>query len=178
MTSIPGLWAVIPAGGSGTRLWPISRRQSPKFLHDLTGSGQSLLRATWDRLEPLVEDRILVVTGVAHEGSARRRLPMLGYDAVIGEPSPRDSMPAIGLAAALLERRDPEGVLGSFAAHHRTTAPGHVHRALAEGVNSRRAVAGAVVLAGAGELVTIGIEPTEPATGYGYIRLGAPLDVE
>ena len=49
MTGIPGFWAVIPAGGSGTRLWPISRRQSPKFLHDLTGSGQSLLRATWDR---------------------------------------------------------------------------------------------------------------------------------
>src|SRR6478735_7568331 len=130
MTGIPGLWAVIPAGGSGTRLWPISRRHSPKFLHDLTGSGQSLLRATWDRLQPLVEDRILVVTGVAHEEAVRRQLPMLGYDAVIGEPSPRDSMPAIGLAAAILERRDPEAVLGSFAADHVIKDTDAFHRAV------------------------------------------------
>src|SRR3954452_9703626 len=167
MTGIPGLWAVIPAGGSGTRLWPISRRQSPKFLHDLTGSGQSLLRATWDRLEPLVGERILVVTGAAHEDAVRRQLPMHGYDAVLAEPSPRDSMPAIGLAAAVLERRDPEALLGSFAADHVITEP----------ENFRRAVGEAVVLARRGELVTIGIEPTEPATGYGYIRLGEPLDV-
>ena len=112
MTGIPGFWAVIPAGGSGTRLWPLSRRHSPKFLHDLTGSGQSLLRATWDRLEPLVGERMLVVTGASHEDAVRRQLPMLGRDAVVAEPSPRDSMPAIGLAAAILERRDPEAVLG------------------------------------------------------------------
>jgi mannose-1-phosphate guanylyltransferase len=168
MTGIPGFWAVIPAGGSGTRLWPISRRSSPKFLHDLTGSGQSLLRATWDRLEPLVDERILVVTGVAHEEAVRRQLPMLGYDALVGEPSPRDSMPAIGLAAAILERRDPEAVLGAFAADHVITEPD----------NFRRAVEEAVVLARRGELVTIGIEPTHAATGFGYIRLGEPLGVD
>jgi len=167
MTAIPGLWAVIPAGGSGTRLWPISRRQSPKFLHDLTGSGQTLLRATWDRLEPLVGDQILVVTGTAHEEAVRAQLPMLGHDAVVVEPSPRDSMPAIGLAAAMLERRDPEAVLGSFAADHVITEP----------ENFRAAVAEAVALARLGELVTIGIEPTYAATGFGYIRLGAPLEV-
>jgi mannose-1-phosphate guanylyltransferase len=167
MTGIPGFWAVIPAGGSGTRLWPISRRHSPKFLHDLTGSGQSLLRATWDRLEPLVGERILVVTGAAHEDAVRRQLPMLGYDAVVGEPSPRDSMPAIGLAAAILERRDPEAVLGSFAADHVITQPENFHRAVAE----------AVVLARRGELVTIGIEPTSPSTAFGYIRLGEELGV-
>jgi mannose-1-phosphate guanylyltransferase len=77
-------------------------------------------------------------------------------------------MPAIGLAAAVLERRDPEAVLGSFAADHVITEP----------ENFQRAVAEAVVLARRGELVTIGIEPTEPSTGFGYIRLGAPLDVE
>jgi mannose-1-phosphate guanylyltransferase len=159
---------VIPAGGSGTRLWPISRRHSPKFLHDLTGSGQSLLRATWDRLEPLVGERILVVTGVAHEDAVRRQLPMLGYDAVVGEPSPRDSMPAIGLAAAILERRDPEAVLGSFAADHVITQPDNFHRAVEE----------AVVLARRGELVTIGIEPTGPSTAFGYIRLGEALGVD
>ncbi|GAB3067024.1 mannose-1-phosphate guanylyltransferase [Intrasporangium mesophilum] len=167
MTAIPGFWAVIPAGGAGTRLWPISRRQSPKFLHDLTGSGQSLLRATWDRLEPLVGEQMLVVTGTAHEDAVRAQLPMLGHDAVVGEPSPRDSMPAIGLAAAILERRDPEAVLGSFAADHVITEPDAFRAAVTE----------AVALARLGELVTIGIEPTHPATGFGYIRLGARLDV-
>ena len=62
-------WAVIPAGGAGTRLWPLSRASSPKFLHDLTGSGRSLLQATWDRLTPLVGDHVVVVTGVAHEAN-------------------------------------------------------------------------------------------------------------
>ena len=106
----------MPAGGSGTRLWPLSRRDYPKFLHDLTGSGQTLLRTTYDRLEPLAGDRILVVTGAAHLEAVRGQLPMLPRDDVVAEPSPRDSMPAIGLAAAILERRDPEAVLGSFAA--------------------------------------------------------------
>ena len=164
---IDGLWAVIPAGGAGTRLWPMSRRHSPKFLHDLTGSGQSLLRATWSRLEPIVGERMLVVTGAAHEDAVRAQLPMLGRDAVVAEPSPRDSMPAIGLAAAILERRDPEAVLGAFAADHVIT----------DTVGFRRAVEEAVVLARRGDLVTIGIEPTHPATGFGYIRVGADLGV-
>ena len=166
-THIDGFWAVIPAGGAGTRLWPLSRRQSPKFLHDLTGSGQSLLRATWSRLEPLVGDRMLVVTGAAHEDAVRRQLPMLGRDAVVAEPSGRDSMPAIGLAAALLERRDPAAVLGSFAADHVITHTDAFYRAVRE----------AVALARAGELVTIGIEPTYPATGFGYICMGDALCV-
>ena len=122
MRGIDGFWAVIPAGGSGTRLWPLSRRDYPKFLHDLTGSGQTLLRATYYRLEPLAGDRILVVTGATHLEAVRGQLPMLPRDDVVAEPSPRDSMPAIGLAAAILERRDPEAVLGSLRGgpcHHR-----------------------------------------------------------
>jgi mannose-1-phosphate guanylyltransferase len=168
MTGIDGFWAVIPAGGSGTRLWPLSRRDYPKFLHDLTGSGQTLLRATYDRLEPLAGDRILVVTGAAHLDAVRGQLPMLTRDAVVAEPTPRDSMPAIGLAAAILERRDPEAVLGSFAADHVVTDVAAFDRAIEE----------AVVLARRGDLVTIGIEPTRPATGFGYIRLGEALSVE
>ncbi len=168
MSAIPGFWAVIPAGGSGTRLWPISRRQSPKFLHDLTGSGQSLLRATWDRLEPLVGDQMLVVTGVAHEDAVRAQLPMLGHDAVVGEPSPRDSMPAIGLAAAMIERRDPEAVLGSFAADHVVRDTDAFESAVREAVAAARH----------GDLVTIGIEPTRPSTAFGYIRLGDPLGLD
>lgn len=168
MTSMDDFWAVIPAGGSGTRLWPLSRRTSPKFLHDLTGSGQSLLRGTWERLAPLAQDRIIVVTGQQHADAVRAQLPMLPRDAVVTEPSPRDSMPAIGLAAAILERRDPEAVLGSFAADHVIT----------DVEAFRAAVREAVVLARRGELVTIGVQPTYAATGFGYIREGEPLCVD
>src|SRR5450631_332689 len=117
-TGMAGLWAVIPAGGAGTRLWPLSRSSSPKFLHDLTGAGSSLLQATWQRLEPLCGDRIMVVAGVLHEAAVRVQLPGLAPGNLIAEPSPRGSMAAIGLAAAILERRDPDAVIGSFAADH------------------------------------------------------------
>ena len=107
MPALEHFWAVVPAGGAGTRLWPVSRSAVPKFLHDLTGDGRSLLQHTVDRLAPLVEDRLLVVTGADHRrggaGRAARRRP----GAVVAEPSPRDSMAAIGLAAAMLERARP-----------------------------------------------------------------------
>ncbi|MFN8193591.1 MAG: mannose-1-phosphate guanylyltransferase [Nocardioidaceae bacterium] len=159
-------WAVVPAGGAGTRLWPLSRREEPKFLHDLTGSGRTLLQATVDRLAPLAGDRVLVVTGRAHRDAVLAQLDALPADAVVAEPSPRDSMAAIGLAAALLERRDPEAVMGSFAADHAITDPDGFAACV------RRAEAAARD----GWLVTIGIEPTHPSTGFGYIAQGAELD--
>src|SRR6185312_7983912 len=97
MPAIEHFWAVVPAGGSGTRLWPLSRSGSPKFLHDLTGSGRSLLQETADRLEPLAGDRLLVVTGARHRDRVVEQLPEIPADRVFGEPSPRDSMAAIGL---------------------------------------------------------------------------------
>src|SRR6476661_6298022 len=151
-------WAVIPAGGAGTRLWPLSRERSPKFLHDLTGTGRSLLQATWDRLTPLTGPRVLVVTGRAHEAAVRAQLPDLSADQLLAEPSPRDSMAAIGWAAAVLEARDPDAVLGSFAADH----------VIADEDAFRACVAEATVAAQDGYVVTIGIEPTHPATGFGY----------
>ena len=115
---VESFWAVVPAGGAGTRLWPASRASSPKFLHDLTGSGRSLIQATVDRLEPVVGDRVVVVTGAVHEAAVREQLPGLGDGQLLCEPSPRDSMAAIGWAAAVLERRDPDAIIGSFAADH------------------------------------------------------------
>ena len=93
---------VIPAGGAGTRLWPLSRRSRPKFLLDLTGEGRSLLQGTMERLAPLTDQTPIVVTGVSHEAAVREQLGELGMAAVVlAEPSPRNSMPAIALAAAL-----------------------------------------------------------------------------
>lgn len=161
---IPDLTAVIPAGGAGTRLWPLSRQASPKFLHDLTGSGRSLLQATADRLDPLAPGRVMVVTGSRHVDAVREQLPDVDADDLLVEPSPRDSMPAIGLAAAVLERRDPEAVLGSFAADHVIGDVPAFHEAVRE----------AVVAARTGALVTLGLTPTYPSTGFGYIRVGGP----
>src|SRR3954451_15350650 len=87
MAAIEHFWAVVPAGGAGTRLWPLSRSGLPKFLHDLTGSGRSLLQETADRLRPLVDDRLLVVTGARHRDAVLAQLPDGPGSQVIGEPS-------------------------------------------------------------------------------------------
>jgi mannose-1-phosphate guanylyltransferase len=159
--------AVIPAGGVGTRLWPLSRAAAPKFLHDLTGSGSTLLRATYDRLQPLAGKRVLVVTGTAHRAAVCRQLPEVQDGDLVLESEPKDSGAAIGLAAAILHERDPDTIMGSFAADQ-VISPDHLFQA---------AVREAVHTAAAGKIVTIGIKPTHPSTGFGYIRAGEPLGV-
>ncbi|HEX6149386.1 mannose-1-phosphate guanylyltransferase [Nocardioides sp.] len=165
MLQVDHFWAVVPAGGAGTRLWPLSRSSSPKFLLDLTGSGRTLIQQTVERLAPLAGERLLVVTGSAHRDAVAGQLPSLDVDSLVVEPSPRDSMAAIGLAAALVERRDPDAVIGSFAADH----------VIGDDAGFHDAVGRAVAAATDGWLVTIGITPTSPATGFGYVEVGAPL---
>lgn len=167
MSTIPGFHAVIPAGGAGTRLWPLSRAGHPKFLLDLTGTGRTLLQGTVDRLRPLAGAAgILVVTGARHADAVAGQLPELAAGQVLAEPSPRDSMAAIGLAAAvLLERHGEDVVLGSFAADHVITGTEAFERTVREGV----------VAARAGYVVTIGIRATEPSTAFGYVRSGPSL---
>ncbi len=165
MTSIENFWAVVPAGGAGTRLWPLSRSSAPKFLRDLTGSGRSLLQDTWDRLVPLVDDRLLVVTGQAHREAVAAQLTGVAADAIVAEPSARDSMAAIGLAAAMLEVRDPDAVMGSFAADHVIKDPAAFEAAVATAVGAARD----------DWLVTIGIDPTFASAAFGYIHLGEDL---
>ncbi|KHK99502.1 mannose-1-phosphate guanylyltransferase [Microbacterium mangrovi] len=161
--------AIIPAGGIGSRLWPLSRADAPKFLHDLTGSGQSLLRDTWDRLEPLTgPDRIAVVTGRAHRAAVEAQLPGIPDRNVVLESEPRDSTAAIGLAAAILHRREPDVIVGSFAADHVIRVP-HLFE---------WAVRQAVAVAREGYISTIGIPPTEPSVGFGYIRKSDELIIE
>jgi mannose-1-phosphate guanylyltransferase len=160
---IGSLYSVIPAGGSGTRLWPLSRANHPKFLHALTGTPLSLLQATSMRLAPLSNpDTTYVVTGVAHAAAVARQLPELPEQNLLVEPSPRDSCAAIGLAAAVIVRRDPEAIMGSFAADHLVkNEPAFVETIQA-------AVDGARL----GRLMTVGITPTHPETGYGYVQCG------
>lgn len=162
-------YAVIPAGGIGSRLWPLSRADAPKFLHDLTGSGNSLLRDTWDRLLPLAgPDRIAVVTGRAHRAAVEAELPGIADLNVFLESEPRESAAAIGLAAAVLHRRNPEVIIGSFAADH-----------VIRGTRTFEfAVQQAVEVARAGYICTIGIQPSEASVGFGYIRKGDELVVE
>jgi mannose-1-phosphate guanylyltransferase len=161
-------YSVIPAGGVGSRLWPLSRADAPKFLHDLTGSGQTLLKDTWDRLSPISgEQRIMVVTGRAHRAAVESQLPDLHDRNIVLESEPRDSTAAIGLAAAILERREPGVIIGSFAADH----------VISGSALFRQAVVEAIAAADDGYIVTIGITPTEPAVGFGYIETGDDLEV-
>lgn len=166
---IEHLYAVIPAGGIGSRLWPLSRADAPKFLHDLTGSGQTLLRDTWDRLVPLTgADRIAVVTGRAHRAAVEAEIPGIPDKNVILESEPRDSAAAIGLAAAILVRREPDVIIGSFHADH-----------VIKGLRLfEHAVRQAVAVASAGYICTIGIPPTEPAVGFGYMKKAGELIVD
>ena len=159
-TGLPSFWGVIPAGGSGTRLWPLSRAARPKFLLPLLGE-RSLLQQTIDRLAPSVPpERTLVVCGPAHAAPVARQLPDLPAGNVLVEPSPRGSGPAIALATALIARRDPAAIVGSFAADHEVSDLPRFDAALRT----------AVAAAHDGWLVTIGLSPTRPETGYGYIE--------
>ncbi|MBU4215149.1 MAG: mannose-1-phosphate guanylyltransferase [Actinobacteria bacterium] len=174
MGPITGFHAVVPAGGAGTRLWPLSRAGRPKFLLDLLGTGRTLLQGTVDRLVPLTgPGNVLVVTGTRHVAAVVEQLPELatpdGLDRVLAEPSARDSMAAIGLAAAVLARRYGEDViLGSFAADHVIDGTAAFEQTVREAVEAARA----------GYVVTVGIGATEPSTAFGYVRSGAPLGVE
>lgn len=168
-TPLERFYSVIPAGGIGSRLWPLSRADAPKFLHDLTGSGSTLLRGTWDRLVPLSgEQRIMVVTGRAHRAAVEAQLPELADRNVVLESEPKDSSAAIGLAAAILRRREPDVIIGSFAADH----------VIDDVRGFRRAVTQAVAAADSGRIALVGITPTEPAIGFGYIRAGEPVAIE
>ncbi len=161
------LHVVIPAGGAGTRLWPLSRAGRPKFLLDLTGDGRTLLQQTWDRVTQLVPaERVHVVTGPRHADAVRAQLPEL--TSVLVEPSPRDSMPAIGLAAAVVEARHPGAVVASFAADHVITGPERFADAVTQAVRTART----------GPVTTIGIAPRSPSTAFGYVESGAALDVD
>jgi len=160
------VYGFIMAGGVGTRLWPRSRKRVPKQFLDLT-SGETMLQDSYARLLPIVPpERILVGVGIEHVGLVREQLPDLPPHNIVAEPAGRNTAPAIGLGALYIHHRDPEATMAVVTAdHHIGDAP-----------RFRQALLAAVRMAEAGHLVTLGITPTFPSTGYGYIRRGESVD--
>lgn len=160
------LYTTILAGGSGTRLWPLSRAREPKFLHPLTGTDRSLLQATVDRLTPLAAaERTYVVTGTAHAAAIARQLPHVPAANLLVEPSPKDSCAAVSLASAVLAVRDPDAIMAAFSADHLI---GDEHRFV-------EIIRQAAAAAQRGYLTTIGIRPTHAEVRFGYLKVGDTL---
>jgi len=159
------IYPVIMAGGSGTRFWPLSRKNRPKQFLPLAGEGP-LLVSTVGRLPPLARiERTYVVCGPNHAAAVRRLVPRLPKGNLLVEPCPRNTAPCVGLAALHVARRDPKGVMAMLPADH------HIARPEA----FREALAAAAELARKDAIATIGIRPSRPETGYGYLKVGARM---
>src|SRR2546426_3659921 len=159
-------FVIIMAGGKGERFWPVSREKTPKQLLTLLGN-RSFLQQAVDRVLPLVPIKnILVITNEAQAPEVRKQLPKLPKQNVIAEPIGRDTCAAVTLGAALVGARSTTGVMAVLPADH----------VIEEEKKFQQVLNDAFDLASRGQvIVTIGIKPTEPATGYGYIHVGEPL---
>jgi mannose-1-phosphate guanylyltransferase len=162
------LHAMIMAGGGGTRFWPRSRRRRPKQFLTLSGD-RSLLQQALDRIDACAvpPERSWVVTAEAYRDQTHEQLPTLPMDNIVGEPVGRDTAPCIGLGAALVARNDPDAVLIMTPADH-VIEPVALFRTAAH-------VAVQLAEENPAALVTCGVPPTFPATGYGYIHRGPEI---
>ena len=160
----PHFYPVILAGGRGTRFWPLSRKRRAKQLLALDGR-QTMIQQTVARLIPLsAPRRFWVITNDDLRAAIQRQLPKLSPRQIIAEPAARNTAPAIGLAAFLLLRHDPEAVLGLFPSDH----------VIADAEQYRATLSRGIAIAASGDkIVVLGIRPTRPETGYGYIEVGS-----
>jgi mannose-1-phosphate guanylyltransferase len=158
-------YPVILAGGRGTRFWPLSRKRRAKQLLALDGK-QTMIQQTVARLTPMAAPhRFWIITNDDLRPTILRQLPKFPAKQIIPEPVGRNTAPAIGLAAFLLLRHDPNAVLGLFPSDHVIAEPAHYRATLSRGIE----------IAATGEnIVVLGIRPTRLETGYGYIEVGAP----
>jgi mannose-1-phosphate guanylyltransferase len=157
------MYAVIMAGGRGTRFWPKSREKLPKHLQDILGK-RTLIQETVDRIGPLIPVKnILIVTGANHSDVIKQQLPNLPEENIIVEPVGRNTAPCIGLAAMHIKKKNPEGVMFVLPSDHYIGDEEAFRRTIA--------IAGEMAQRG-NHLLTIGIKPTDPETGYGYMEQG------
>ncbi|MFM2082147.1 MAG: hypothetical protein RL380_838 [Verrucomicrobiota bacterium] len=165
-TNLSDRFVIIMAGGKGERFWPLSRERTPKQLIKLLGE-QSFLQAAVARVLPLVPlKNIFIITNAAQAAEVRKQLPKLPKDNVVAEPVGRDTCAAVTLGAALVGARSTTGVMAVLPADH----------VIPEAKKFQQVLSDAFDVAAKGQaIVTIGIKPTEPATGYGYIRTGNEL---
>lgn len=155
------VFAVIMAGGVGARFWPRSRERTPKQLLEILDSG-TMLEQTIARIRPMVEsDHIFVVTNALHHHFVLQLLPFIPPENILVEPVGRNTAPCIGLAASWIKRRDPEGVMVVLPADHLVRNGEEFLKRLETAVHVAEETSG---------LITIGINPTHPETGYGYIQ--------
>jgi mannose-1-phosphate guanylyltransferase len=161
----PHFYPVILAGGRGTRFWPLSRKRRAKQLLALDGK-QTMIQQTVARLAPMAApSRFSIITNDDLRPAILRQLPKLPPKQIIAEPAGRNTAPAIGLAAFLLLRHDPDAVLGLFPSDHVIADPAQYRATLSRGIE----------IAAKGEnIVVLGIRPTRPETGYGYIEVDPP----
>lgn len=159
-------YAVIMAGGGGTRLWPVSRKERPKQLLQLLGK-ETLFQSTVARLEKLFHpERILVVTVAEQAREMREQVPSIPEENYLIEPAPRGTASVVALAAVVLKSRDPQATMAIQTADHHIRNTDLFHTLLSTAFD----------VAEKEYLVTLGISPTFPSTGYGYIQQGESLD--
>ena len=157
-------YPVILAGGRGTRFWPLSRKKRAKQLLALDGK-QTMIQQTVARLSPLAPAKqIWIITNADSRPEILRQLPKLKKDQVIPEPLARNTAPAIGLAAFVLQRINPNAVIGLFPSDHVIANSDRFREVLTEGIE---------IAAGGENIVVLGIEPSRAETGYGYIEAGS-----
>ena len=160
------MFALILAGGTGTRLWPRSRTATPKQLLALTNSGETMVQATVNRVLPIVPvDHIFFATNQIYGPLIKAQIPEIPRRNIIEEPSGKNTAPCIGLAAVHMQQLDPKAVMASLHADH----------FIADEEGFRQALLAAEQVAQQGYLVTLGITPDKPETGYGYIQRGSEL---
>ena len=162
------MYALVLAGGSGTRLWPHSRSHRPKQFLSIDGE-RTMLQETVDRTLPIIPpERVFVATGAAYADLVAEQLPDVPRENILSEPTGRGTAPCIGLAALHLRRRDPNAIMAVLSADHRVERGDLFCDVLTLGAG----------MAQQGSLVTLGITPTAPSTGYGYIHRGEMIHAE
>ncbi len=160
----PHRYCVIMCGGIGSRFWPYSRTDMPKQFIDFLGTGRSLLQMSYDRILPIVpKENIIILTNAQYAAKVREQLPELADHQILAEPARRNTAPCIAWAAYHIAARDPEASMIVSPSDHLITREAEFERSI---------IAGFEFVENNNALLTLGIKPVRPETGYGYIQIG------